>query len=119
MSTTRLPASVRGWQVVCASVVVGVVALIVAMSATGAALPTLLADPGPAVRWGLPIVEFIVEMASAVTVGAMALCAVVLPRLEEAQRARRVGGLPEGGAWLLARNVGAGASVVWTLGLAI
>ncbi|ROR96814.1 putative copper resistance protein D [Salana multivorans] len=109
------------WRILAASAVVGVVALVVAIALTGAATPTLLADPGPLVRWGLPVVDLVVELAAATTVGALVLCAVILPPpppdAPPSGRPARV--RPVGAAWRLSQRIAAAAGVVWTLALAV
>lgn len=121
------------WRAVGAAAAVGVVAVLLAIALTGAATPTLLGDPGAAVRWGLPVVELAVELAAATTVGALALCAVVLPPPPRALRPRtadggRVGAArsrvtkavrPDSAAWTLSRRIAGGAAVTWTLALAV
>ena len=62
---------------------------------------TLLADPGSLVRWGLPAVDGVHDLALAVTVGALVLAAVGIPV-----------GTP---AAARALHVATGAGVVWTL----
>src|SRR5690625_5444230 len=46
---------------------------------SGAVAPTGVLDPGAVVRWGVPVVTVLTDAATAVTLGALALCAVVLP----------------------------------------
>ena len=48
---------------------------------SGAALPTLLRDPGAVVRWGLPASSTLSELAGSVTVGALFLAIGILPRV--------------------------------------
>lgn len=117
------------WPVLGVALVVGVVALLLALAFTGATTPTLLADPGALVRWGLPVVGLVVNLASAVTIGSLVLCAVVLPRESRpaapgrsrpaAERGRAPRVRPLGAAWPLARASAAVASVVWTLSLCV
>ena len=50
----------------------------------GGADPQLLADPGPAVRWGLPIVKLFVNLGAAGTIGALVLtCFALSPKERE------------------------------------
>ena len=113
------------WRTVGAALVVGVVTTLVTIALTGAATPTLLGDPGAAVRWGLPVVELLVQLACATTVGALAMCAVVLPPPTNKptrpgrppRRTPRV--RPVGAAWTLSRRIAAVAAVTWTLALAV
>lgn len=120
-------------QVLAASGVVALVVAVLAVAWSGAATPTLLADPGAFVRWAMPVVGVVVDLAAAVTIGALALCAVVLPRRiappagpslatgrpvapsPRASRTRPPRTTSDGAAWLLARRTAAIASVVWTL----
>ncbi len=63
-----------------AAVVVALLgALAVALAATGAAAPSVLADPGAGVRWGLPAARAVADLAAAVTLGGLVLVAGVLP----------------------------------------
>lgn len=57
-----------------------VVAVVVGVAFTGAAGAVVLRDPGPLVRWGLPVVETLSELAASLTVGALVLAVCVLPR---------------------------------------
>ncbi|WP_235866276.1 cytochrome c oxidase assembly protein [Serinibacter arcticus] len=123
MVTTDAGAAVKrvplGLALVAGAVLV-VVATLVGIALSGAATPTLLGDPGAFVRWGLPVVDALVETACAVTVGALVLAAVVLPRSATAtdpSRVRRAGAA--GRAWPLAQKTAAWASVVWTVALVV
>lgn len=59
--------------------VVTVLATAAGAALTGAAAPLPLADPGALVRWGLPAVRALADLAAAVALGALALASVVLP----------------------------------------
>ena len=76
--------------------VTAVAATVLASRAT-----TLLADPGELVRWGLPAVDGVHDLALAVTIGALVLAAVALPF-----------GTP---AAARALQVATGAGALWTL----
>ena len=67
---------------------------------SGAAGASELLDPGATVRWGLPVTTVLMELAAAVTLGALVLAAVVLPR---------------GPAWPSMMLVAATAASVWAL----
>jgi cytochrome c oxidase assembly factor CtaG/putative copper export protein len=58
----------------------GVGAALVGVWFSGAALPTVLRDPGALVRWGLPVAKTLSELAGALTLGALVLAVGVLPR---------------------------------------
>lgn len=63
-----------------------VAGLVLALWAAGTARPPLVGDPGPTVRWGLPLVTGLGRGAAALTVGALVLCATVLPTTQDAGR---------------------------------
>ncbi len=58
----------------------GVVAALIGVAFTGVATAVTLGDPGALVRWGLPAVETLTELAASLTVGALLLAVCVLPR---------------------------------------
>lgn len=62
-----------------AALVALLVPLLVAVWATGATAPPVLGDPGPVVRWGLPVVTALSRAAAALAVGALVLCLTVVP----------------------------------------
>ncbi len=106
------------WRVVTL-VVVAVIAVVVGVWFSGAALPALVLDPGPLVRWGLPVTETLGEVAAATTIGALVLAVCVLPRREErapgARRPLRGGPAAEGNAYPRTLLVAAWAAGVWTV----
>ncbi|WP_318244799.1 cytochrome c oxidase assembly protein [Microbacterium pullorum] len=59
-------------------VVAAVVALLWALAAAGGAAPLRLGDPGPVVRWGLPVAKLTVNLAAAVMVGSLVLALYAL-----------------------------------------
>src|SRR5690349_12773318 len=75
-----LPAAVR----VVVLVASAVVAVVAGVAFSGAVAPRVLADPGAAVRWGLPVAETLTELAGAVALGALVLAVGVLPRRQAA-----------------------------------
>ena len=116
---TRHPAvAVRGLAVLGA---VAVVAVLVGVAFTGAAAATVLGDPGAAVRWGLPVVDVLTDVALALTLGALALAIGIVPRLAaaDAHPPRRVppgSAAPAvGAAWPAATTVATGAAAAWTV----
>src|SRR3712207_4131795 len=58
----------------------GVVAVVLGLVLSGAAAPSVLGDPGTLVRWGLPVVETLGQLAAALTVGSLVLAVCILPR---------------------------------------
>ncbi|MBT2502574.1 cytochrome c oxidase assembly protein [Curtobacterium sp. ISL-83] len=84
---------------------VGFVSLLVALVIGGGADPALIADPGSAVRFGLPIARMIVDLSAAATIGGLALTTIGLSRAE-----------PE---WNRAIDIAAGAAALWTVSSAV
>ncbi|MBF4613986.1 cytochrome c oxidase assembly protein [Curtobacterium sp. VKM Ac-1376] len=84
---------------------VGFLALLTALVIGGGANPALIADPGPVVRFGLPIARLVVDLSAAATIGGLALATVGLSR--------------SGPEWNRAIDVAAGASGVWTVSSAV
>ena len=70
------------------AVVAGLVAAVVAALLTGAVAPLALADPGPLVRWGVPLVSTLSTLAASATVGLLGLAAFLAP--ERTRTRRRV-----------------------------
>ncbi|HZL03738.1 MAG TPA: cytochrome c oxidase assembly protein [Cellulomonas sp.] len=117
--TARTPSAHRG---ATPSVRVGVLAAAGAAAAllgvwfSGAALPTMLRDPGALVRWGLPATKTLSELAGALTLGALVLTVGVLPRRQAAPTDRYptpAAGL--GDAYPRALLVAGVAAATWTV----
>lgn len=101
-------------------VVAGTVAAAVGVQLSGVVLPPVLRDPGAVVRWGLPLTGVLRELASATTIGALALAVTLLPRAlpgrdaaRPRSRAREVD--VDGRAYPLSLVVAAWAAAVWAL----
>jgi putative copper resistance protein D len=60
------------------------VALVFGLLAGGGAEPLLLVDPGPTVRWGIPLAKAFVHLGAALAVGALMVAAFVLSRKAKA-----------------------------------
>ncbi|GAA4189619.1 cytochrome c oxidase assembly protein [Gryllotalpicola kribbensis] len=56
-----------------ALVVAALAAVIAALAFGGASAPLALSDPGPVVRWGLPLTKLVVDLSSAGMIGALVL----------------------------------------------
>ncbi|WIE72574.1 cytochrome c oxidase assembly protein [Curtobacterium sp. MCJR17_020] len=84
---------------------VGFVALLTALVIGGGANAALIADPGPLVRFGLPISRLVVDLSAAATIGGLALATVGLSR--------------SGPEWNRAIDVAAAASGLWTVSSAV
>lgn len=94
--TTSLPLGLLG--------LVTVVVVVAATAFGGGAAPLDLGDPGPFVRWSLPTLRAIHDIAAAVTVGALALAAFIVPETTRTARRRTLSQLAGGAAivWFLA-----------------
>ncbi|MBF4589140.1 cytochrome c oxidase assembly protein [Curtobacterium sp. VKM Ac-1395] len=86
-------------------VLVAFVSVLVALVIGGGADPALIADPGPVVRFGLPIARVLVDLAAATVIGGLALATVGLSRTA-----------PE---WNRAIDVAAASAGVWTVASAV
>jgi putative copper export protein/cytochrome c oxidase assembly factor CtaG len=86
-------------------VLVAFVSVLVALVIGGGADPALIADPGPVVRFGLPVARVLVDLAAAAAIGGLALATVGLSRTA-----------PE---WNRAIDVAAASAGVWTVVSAI
>jgi cytochrome c oxidase assembly factor CtaG/putative copper export protein len=76
---------------------------LVAAAASGAVTPTVLADPGAVVRWGLVGFRVVADLSAAVTIGVLVLAAIALPVSKE------------GFAYRPALLVAAGAATAWAV----
>ncbi|MEE6287138.1 cytochrome c oxidase assembly protein [Georgenia sp. MJ173] len=102
-----------------------VLALVLALLFSGAVAASSVLDPGAVVRWGVPLVTTLADGAAAVTIGALALCAVVLPATPrpaqpgQPARWRRSTAAVDGAAWRLALKVAVGGAITWTAAAAL
>src|SRR5690625_7132113 len=62
-----------------AAIPAAIVGVVLAAWFSGASTETLLIDPGTVVRWGLPIVTPVLQLAQALAIGAFLLLAVAIP----------------------------------------
>ncbi|MDN6134317.1 MAG: bifunctional copper resistance protein CopD/cytochrome c oxidase assembly protein [Brevibacterium sp.] len=98
---------------------------VAAMLFTGAAEATLLNDPGPYVRFGLPAAKFVFNISMALTLGALMFALLILPRTQGRGRSRRTtpaaassgtpGEAPLNALWEKALKIAGVASVAWTI----
>lgn len=88
-----------------------VLATLAGVALTGAAKPPVLGDPGAVVRWGLPVLKTVVDLATALTIGLLVMAAVALPASDGARSGLSRSTLAHRPA-LLAAGVAAG---VWAL----
>ena len=83
MATPETPSLARPLGIAVAA---GVVAVVVAAVLTGATVALALADPGPLVRWGLPLVSTVSTLAASATVGLLGLAAFLVPERTSTER---------------------------------
>ncbi|HWL03251.1 MAG TPA: cytochrome c oxidase assembly protein [Microbacteriaceae bacterium] len=82
--------------------IAGVAAVLVGLAITGAAQTPLLLDPGPFVRYGIPITTLVTNVAASVTIGPLILVLFAVPSGTAAtERLLRVAGIAAA-AWTLA-----------------
>lgn len=105
-----------------APLIVLLLALIAALSFSGAAAPEEVADPGPVVRWGLPMAEVLRDTAMIIALGSVLMAIGVLPhRQGDGARRRRgstttTGGeAPEHPLFARALSLSGAAAAVWTV----
>ncbi|MEX1080077.1 MAG: cytochrome c oxidase assembly protein [Homoserinimonas sp.] len=80
---------------------VALVALFAALAFGGGAEAPLISDPGPAVRFGLPVAKLLLNLGIALTIGALVLTSFALSKREEAYGA--------------AVDIAAGGAAFWTV----
>ena len=90
----------------------GVLALggcLVALAVGGGAAPAVagLSDPGPLVRWGIPVVRTVHDLAAALTIGLLVLATVAIPDAAKGvvERAGRLA-VGSGAVWVVAGVLG-------------
>ncbi|MCD1286792.1 MULTISPECIES: cytochrome c oxidase assembly protein [unclassified Brevibacterium] len=100
-------------------VILGLIVGLAALFFTGAAEATLLNDPGPFVKFGLPAAKFIFNLAMSLTLGALMFALLILPRTQGRGGRRK----PTDGAseppleplWEKSLKIAEVSSVVWTI----
>lgn len=65
---------------------VGLVGVVAAALLTGSTSPLQLSDPGPLVRWGVPLIGFLSQIASALTLGLLGMAAFIVPETTRTNR---------------------------------
>jgi putative copper resistance protein D len=70
---TSAPAALGG------ALAVGLLVLLAGLLFTDSTAPPTLGDPGPLVRWGLPVTSLLWQLAAAATVGLLGLAAFLMP----------------------------------------
>ena len=81
------------------------ISAIAALQFGGGAAPELIADPGPAVRYGLPIAKLMVNLGAAGTLGALAVAAFAMRSAAK--------------EYAIAMDVAAASAAVWTVASAV
>ena len=111
MSSSVTAAASRPGEVWASPVVLtatGVAAALVGTMVTGAAAPLALSDPGPLVRWGLPVLTVIAHLSSALTLGLLGLAAFLMPETSRTNRRVEAARLAALSAMVWAVSVGVG-----------
>ncbi|SMX98955.1 cytochrome c oxidase assembly protein [Brevibacterium antiquum] len=106
-------------------VIVGAAVGVVAMLFTGAAEATLLNDPGPYVRFGLPAAKFVFNVSMALTLGALMFALLILPRTQgrgrntkthpQAAKSGTSDETPLNALWEKTLKIAEVSSVAWTI----
>lgn len=73
-----LPRLLGGWATPVTVLVVALLATVPAAALSGAAAPVVLGDAGPVVRWGMPLVGVVHDLAAALTVGLLVVAAFLV-----------------------------------------
>lgn len=96
----------------------GLLALVIALAYSGAAVAGQLADPGALTRWGLPLARTIHHTAMATTIGALVFAAAILPRgMKPTRTDSDAGGAHP--AFERTMNIAAIAACIWTVAAAV
>lgn len=90
----------RATPVTVGLVAVAALGVFAGLVVTGTSTITPLGDPGPLVRWGLPLVTTVVDLTATLALGSLLLAATALP---------------SGPAWALARRVGVISTTAWAV----
>ena len=90
MGSMSDPAPIRpalgGWAAPTAVLVLALVAVVPAVALSGAVTPLALGDAGPLVRWGMPLLGVVHDLAAALTIGLLVLAAFVIPEARDTER---------------------------------
>ena len=79
-SPSQFLLSRRGVTIGTLAILGALVAVVIGLAIGGGAAPVLLEDPGPVVRWGLPIVKALTNISMALTIGTLVLGAFALQK---------------------------------------
>lgn len=110
--TTTTASTPRAGRVVAGALGLGLIAVIGGLVFSGSAAAPSTADPGPLVRWGLPVVTFLWQVAAAATVGLTGLAAFLMP--ERASTSRRATAMRYASRTALVWAVAGGLTVLLT-----
>lgn len=78
-SVRKAPGPLRGPALMIAYLLLGSAATALAAWFTGATAPSVLADSGALVRWGLPVARVVADLAQSLTIGLLVLTCLALP----------------------------------------
>ena len=79
-SPSQFLLSRRGVTIGTLAILGALVAVVIGLAIGGGAAPVLLEDPGPVVRWGLPIAKALTNISMAVTIGTLVFGAFALQK---------------------------------------
>ncbi len=102
----------KSWMVAVAAVAFGILAVVISLVFSGGSKPAELGDPGALTRWGLPIATFVNHAAMALTIGALAMAAAIVPRSTKPIRARASARVAVPAGKATAEKVASGESAV-------
>ncbi|GAB3534164.1 cytochrome c oxidase assembly protein [Arthrobacter tecti] len=112
--TARWPGVKPVWLIVAGALVI--VAVVAALTFSGAAAPRQLGDPGALTRWGLPLSKAVHNVSVAAVIGSLIFAVIILPRQAgKPGRNSRDPEEPEHPAFARTMALASGAAVTWTL----
>lgn len=104
------------------AVLLGLIAVVAASIFAGTTAPSELGDPGPFVRWALPIAKVMHHTSMSITIAALVFAAAILPRSTKPKRPAPGEHDTDGGtahpAFIRSMNLAAAAGLVWTISAA-
>lgn len=110
--TTTASSVVKPGVLIAAGAIV-LLALVLALTFSGAAAPRQLGDPGALTRWGLPISKAVLNVSLAAVIGSLVFAVIILPRQQGNNRSTETGG--EHPAFARVMVLASAAAVTWTI----
>ncbi|KAA9395371.1 copper resistance protein CopD [Kocuria coralli] len=120
--TAGMAAGISPWWL-SVPALVALLALAVALGFSGASAPQQVADPGPLVRWGLPVSETIRNVALIATIGSLLVAVGVVPSAAGTRNGRsrvsKEADAREHPLFARVLQLAGAAAVVWTVAAAV